>query len=189
MAFQYGTEEWDKEYQAEVTKRMEQPPPYIVGTPEWVSLYEKAVQGDAAYKEAAKDWEGSVVMHILPEPQYGLDIDLYIFMDLWHGDCRFMKIVPQDAGEAGDFVITGAMERWMQVMKKELDVTKGMMQGKLKLKGDLPTIVRAVKAAVRLVDLSGEIGSILPTEMPPEDIEKLRALVKDLGPRFLGVTS
>jgi putative sterol carrier protein len=187
MGLQYGTEEWDKEYEAEVATRMEQPPPYIIGTPEWVSSYEKLVQQDAAYKEAAKDWEGSVVMHILPDPEHGLDIDLYIFMDLWHGDCRFMKIVPQDAGEAGDFVITGAMERWMQVVKKELDVTKGMMQGKLKLKGDLPTIVRAVKAAVRLVELAGEVGGLLPTEMPQEDVDKLRALVKELGPKFLNV--
>jgi putative sterol carrier protein len=187
MALQYGTDEWDKEYQAELAKRMEAPPPYIYFTPEWVSLYEKAVQEDAAYKEAAKDWEGSVVIHCLPDPQYGLDIDLYIFMDLWHGDCRYMKIVPQDAGEAGDFVITGAIERWVQVLKHELDVTKGMMQGKLKLKGDLPTIVRAVKAAVRLVDITGEVGGKIPTEMSAEEVDELRVIVKDLAGKFLGV--
>jgi len=189
MAFQYGTDEWEKEYVAELAKRMEKPPPYIYFTPEWVATYEKAVQNDAAYKEAAKDWEGTVVLHCLPDPQYGVDIDLYIFMDLWHGDCRSIRIVPQEAGEAGDFVITGAIERWAQVVKKELDTTKGMMQGKLKLKGDLPTIVRAVKAAVRLTDISGEVGGLLPTEMPPEQIEELKGIVKELGEKFLGVTS
>jgi putative sterol carrier protein len=37
-------------------------------------------------------------------------------------------------------------------VKEELEPVKGMMQGKLKLKGDLPTIVRFVKAAQDLVE-------------------------------------
>jgi len=35
-------------------------------------------------------------------------------------------------------VITGSIERWVQVGKKELDVVKGMMQGKLKLRETFP---------------------------------------------------
>ncbi len=94
-----------------------------------------------------------MVLHVEAAPQYGIDIDIYVLMDLWHGDCRSMGIVPPEAGEAGDFVITGSMDQWMKVGRKELDVVKGMMQGKLRLKGDLPTIVRAVKASIRLVDI------------------------------------
>jgi putative sterol carrier protein len=39
-----------------------------------------------------------------------------------------------------------------------------MMQGKLKLKGDLPTIVRYVKASNELVNLAQTV----PTEFPDE---------------------
>jgi putative sterol carrier protein len=180
MALKYGTDEWESEYQAVLAKRSEQPPPYIYFTIEWVSLFEKIIQEDAAYREAAKDWEGTVVLHVEAAPDYGLDVDLYIFMDLWHGDCRSVRIVPPEAGEAGDFVITGSLERWTQVGKKELDSTKGMMQGKLKLKGDLPTIVRAVRASQRLTDLSAEVGGKFPTELSDEDKEELKASVKDM---------
>ncbi len=181
----YGTEEWEKEYDAEVARRMEKPPPYIYFTPEWVALYEKAVQGDAPYREYAKDWEGSVVLHVLADPNYGVDIDLYVFMDLWHGDARWIKIVPADKGESGDFVITGSLERWMQVARKQLDTVKGMMQGKLKLKGDLPTIVRAVKAAQRLVEISSEVGGKFPDELTPEEMEELKGVVSELSAKFL----
>ncbi len=51
-----------------------------------------------------------------------------------------------------------------EVIKRELDPVKGMMQGKLKLKGDLPTIVRYVKAANELVNLAGSV----PTEFVDE---------------------
>jgi putative sterol carrier protein len=186
MALKHGTDEWESEYQAMIAKRKENPPPYIYFTPEWVSLYEEMIQNDAEYKEAAKDWEGAVVLHVETAPEYGLDADLYIFMDLWHGDCRSVRIVPPDVGEAGEFVITGSLERWVQVGKKELDATKGMMQGKLKLKGDLPAIVRAVRAAQRLTDLSAEVGGKYPTELNDEDKEDLKAVVKEMTEKFLG---
>lgn len=174
MALEYGTDEWKKAYLEAVAERSKNPPPFIAFSPEWVGVYEKAVQNDDIYKEAAKDWEGTVVVHVTAAPEMGIDEDLYLFMDLWHGDCRSMRLVPKEAGEAGDFVITGSMERWLQVARKQLDTIKGMMQGKLKLKGDLPTIVRAVKAAARLVDIIADLNTVYPDELTPEQIEELK---------------
>jgi putative sterol carrier protein len=61
-------------------------------------------------------------------------------------------------------VITAPYSRWKQVSKLELDATKGMLQGKLKLKGDLPTIVRYTKASQELTLCTSRI----PTEWPDE---------------------
>ena len=180
MALQYGSDEWEQAYKEMISERTASPPPYIYFTPEWVAVYEKTIQEDDAYKEAAKTWEGSVVLHATAEPELGFDDDLYIYMDLWHGECRWAKIIPKEAGEAADFVITGSLERWMQVARKQLDVIKGMMQGKLKLKGDLPTIVRAVKASARLVDLSADVGGTFPDELSAEQLEELRGQLNPL---------
>jgi putative sterol carrier protein len=184
MALEYGTEEWDKGYQGVVEERSKGAQPFIAFSPEWVAQYESSVQNDDLYKEAAKDWEGSVVVHVQAAPELGVDEDIYLFMDLWHGDCRSMRLVPKDAGEAGDFVITGSMERWLQVARKQLDTIKGMMQGKLKLKGDLPTIVRAVRAAARLVDLIADLNTIYPDELTPEQIEEFRGWIVPLREEF-----
>jgi len=62
------------------------------------------------------------------------------------------------------FCITGEYARWKQVLRKELDPIKGMLQGKLKLKGDLPTIVREVRSAQALVNS----GASLDTQFPDE---------------------
>jgi putative sterol carrier protein len=61
-------------------------------------------------------------------------------------------------------VITAPYTRWKQVALKELDPTKGMLQGKLKLKGDLPTIVRYTKATQEVVECSTRV----PVEWPDE---------------------
>lgn len=187
MALEYGTEEWEREYQAVVAEKSKTPPPYIYFTPEWVALFEQTIRSDEVYREAAKDWEGSVVLHVEPDPDRGLDFDLYVFMDLWHGECRSIRIVPPEAGEAGDFIISGSLDRWTQVGKKELDAVKGMMQGKLKLRGDLPTIVRAVRAAQRLTEISAEVGGIFPPDLPVDEIQEFRRINNELAERFLGI--
>jgi putative sterol carrier protein len=184
MALQYGTDEWVNAYVEWAEGRLNAgTPPFIMGSPEWVLAYERIVQGDADYKEAAKTWEGTVVIHILPAPEAGMDDDVYLFMDLWHGDCRFIRIVPTEVGESADFVITGDFSRWKAVMAKELDTIKGMMQGKLKLKGDLPTIVRAVKASARLVDLTAAIGCVFSDESP-EAAEAIRGVLAEFHEKF-----
>ena len=184
MALTYGTDEWEQAYLEEVAERSKNPPPFIAFTPEWVGIYEKAVQNDDVYKEAAKDWEGSVALHVQAAPEVGIDEDIFLLMDLWHGDCRSMRLVPPEVGQAADFVITGSMERWLQVTRKQLDTIKGMMQGKLKLKGDLPTIVRAVKASARLVDINADLGAVYPDELTPEQVEELRGWIVPLREKF-----
>lgn len=186
MAYTYGTEEWENAYQDMVKQRLEkESKPYVMGSPEWVASFGILIQADETYKQVAKNWEGSVVIHMLANPPVGLNNDLYVYLDLWHGDCRFAKLVPKDIGENADFVLTGELERWEAVLNKELDVTKGMMQGKLKLKGSLPTIVRYVKASIRLVELAGDVGSIffgqLSEEKRAEQIKTLSDLHSTFG--------
>jgi putative sterol carrier protein len=184
MALQYGNDEWVSAYVEWAEGKLNAAkPPYIMGSPEWVLAYERLVQGDDEYKEAAKTWEGTVVIHILPDADAGMDDDVYLFMDLWHGDCRFIRIVPSEVGESADFVITGEYSRWKAVMAKELDTIKGMMQGKLKLKGDLPTIVRAVKASARLVDLTAAIECVFSDESA-EAANALRDVLAEFHEKF-----
>jgi len=185
MAYTYGTDEWEKAYQKMVEERLAKiEKPYIMGTPEWVATFEKLVQNDEEYKRVAKTWEGTVVIHILANPANGINDDLYLYMDLWHGDCRFVRLVPKEIGANGDFVLTGEMERWQAVMKKELDVTKAMMQGKVKLKGSLPTIVRYVKASIRLTDLSAEIDTRFQSDLSEEERTEYTNWFNDLRAQF-----
>ena len=131
---------------------------------EWLAAYVERINGSESYREAAATWEGDVAYVIEAEPDKGVTEDVWAWLDLWHGDCRAGKVVPAEEGEKARFVIRAPYSRWKEVIKKELDPVKGMMQGKLKLRGDLPTIVRYVKAANELVNLAQTV----PTEFPDE---------------------
>jgi putative sterol carrier protein len=185
MSYAYGTKEWEDSFVELMADLLHvEREPYILGTPAWIATYEKLIQSDAEYKKLAQGWEGSVVIHITAEPAVGLDDDMYLLIDLWHGDCRSVRLVPTQVGENGDFVLTAMYDRWKQVMTRELDVVKGLMQGKIKLKGHLPTIVRYNKAATRLVDLVATIQTIFLDEMTPEEVEAFKPWVDFLREEY-----
>jgi len=134
---------------------------------EWLDLYAQRINESPEYKEAAASWEGDVSYVFEAEPDKGLAEETWAWLDLWHGECRGHRYgVPPEEGERAKFIIRAPYSRWKEVINKELDPVKGMMQGKLKLKGDLPTIVRYVKAANELVNLAQTV----PTEFADEQV-------------------
>jgi putative sterol carrier protein len=134
---------------------------------EWLDLYAKRINESPEYKEAAASWEGDISYVFEAEPDKGLAEEIWAWLDLWHGECRqHTYAIPPAEGERAKFIIRAPYSRWKEVINKELDPVKGMMQGKLKLKGDLPTIVRYVKAANELVNLAASV----PTEFLDEKV-------------------
>ena len=134
---------------------------------EWLELYVERINSSPEYADAAATWEGDLVFVYEAEPDKNVPEDVYAWLDLWHGKCREAARLdgPDDPrAKSAQFTITAPYSRWKSVVKKELDPVKGMMQGKIKVKGDLPTIVRYVKASNVLVDLTTQV----PTEFPDE---------------------
>lgn len=131
---------------------------YVFPSEEWLKEYKKQIDSSEEYKKAAAEWTaGAVVLVITKDQSIGLNEDYCIWLDLLKGACREAKKVTFDEGQKAPFVIQGEYARWKQVVRKELDPVKGMMQGKLKLKGALPTIVRFVKASQELVECSTRV--------------------------------
>ena len=64
-------------------------------------------------------------------------------------------LVSREEAEKASFVLVATYARWKEVIRKQLDPTKGMMQNKLKLtKGHMPTMVKyvTVEQGARRVD-------------------------------------
>jgi putative sterol carrier protein len=132
---------------------------------EWLDEYVEHINQSAEYREAAATWEGDISYVFEAEPDKGVPAEVWVWLDLWHGECRDARygLTPDEGGKAR-FIIRAPYTRWKEVIRKELDPVKGMIQGKLKLRGDLPTIVRYVKAANELVNLAAGV----PTEFVDE---------------------
>ncbi len=137
---------------------------FTVFTPPWIDAYRAQVQQSPSYRKAAATWEGDITLVIQADASQSIPSDLYVYMDLWHGDCRDLRLVDAEAGGKAKFVITGKYARWKQVIQGELEPIKALMQGKLRLKGNLAYIVRYVAAAQELVSCTSKVPTLFPDE-------------------------
>jgi len=128
---------------------------------EWFEAFGREIEGSEAYREAAAEWEGDIAFRVVAEPDRNGPEDLWGYLDLWHGRCRRAAAITAAEAEsdAAAYTLTAPFSRWKDVVQGELDPIKGMMQGKLRVRGDLPTIVRYVKAANELVRLTGLVDT------------------------------
>lgn len=137
-------------------------------SPEWVAAYKDAINANPEYKKAGKDWtHGVVAMVVKAEPSLSLPDDLAMWLDVHQGECRDCKLMPaREAEEKAPFVVVASYAQWKQVIKKEIDPTKALMQGKLKLtKGHMPTMVKHVNASKQLVESTSRV----PTKFKDEN--------------------
>jgi putative sterol carrier protein len=133
-------------------------------TDEWFHALEGRINASTAYRDAAADWEGDISFVIQAEPDRNVPDDVWGYLDLWHGACRDARVVTPERGDEARYVLTAPYTRWKDIVRGDLDPIKAMMQGKLKVRGDLPTIVRYVRAADELVQLTGQVETSFPDE-------------------------
>jgi putative sterol carrier protein len=133
-------------------------------SPDWAKAFKAEINKSDAYRSAGKGWKWTVGLVVEAEPDKNFPEARGVVMDLYEGEARDVKVGSAAEAQACDFAITAPYSRWKQVAQKELDATRGMLQGKLKLKGDLPTIVRYTKASQELTECTTRV----PVKWPDE---------------------
>jgi putative sterol carrier protein len=131
---------------------------------EWAQRFKDEINQSSVYRQAARGWKWTVGLVVEAEPDRKFPEARGIVMDLLDGEARDIRVGSADEARACDFVITAPYSRWKQVATKELDATRGMLTGKLKLKGDLPTIVRYTKASQEMTECTTRVPVNWPDE-------------------------
>jgi len=133
-------------------------------SPEWAQAFKHEINKSEVYRKAGKGWQWTVGLVVEAEPDRRFPEAKGVVMDLFEGEAREIKIGTPAEAQACDFVITAPYSRWKQVATGELDATRGMLQGKLKLKGNLPTVVRYTKASQEMTECTTRVAVTWPDE-------------------------
>ena len=126
----------------------------------WVKELMNVLNQSESYAEAAKNWEGD--FHFVIQPGGSLTQTVTLYMDLWHGKCRDAYEVTAETATTPAFLLTAPVANWKKVLIKQLDPIQGMMTGQLKLKGNMATIMKSVKAAKELVNCTTKVDTAFP---------------------------
>ena len=133
-------------------------------SPEWAQAFKDEINKSEAYRKAGRGWQWKVGLVVEAEPDRNFPESKGVVMDLFEGEARDIRVGTASEAQACDFVISAPYSRWKQVATKELDATRGMLQGKLKLKGNLPTVVRYTKASQEMTECTTRV----PVQWPDE---------------------
>ncbi len=137
---------------------------YQAFSDEWAEAYRAEINSSEAYRQAGKGWKWKVGLVVEAEPDKNFPEAKGLVMDLFEGEARAITVTTAEAARACDFAITAPYSRWKEVATEKLDATRGMLQGKLKLKGDLPTIVRYTRASQELTKATTRVPVTWPDE-------------------------
>jgi putative sterol carrier protein len=134
---------------------------YVFPSEEWINELKNQINASEEYRESGAGWEaGDICFVVYADPDRGLNEKHYLRLDLFRGECREAESVPAEVGEGAKFLIGADYDRWQQILTLELDPIRGMMMGRIKVKGDLSTLMKHTKAATDLLRCAARV----PTE-------------------------
>ena len=123
---------------------------------EWAAAYQKALNANDAYREAAQAWVGDILLLVRPaaseSPAPG------VLLALAHGECSSATYHPDARTVASEFVYEGTRENWDRLLRKELDPVKAILDGTFRIKGNLAKAMRFTRAAKELVETAASIS-------------------------------
>lgn len=139
----------------------------------WAETWKTHLNTNSTYREAAKDWEWSLALVMDAES----DAARCLFLDLWHGQCRDIKICANGDANQADYIISGKQKDWKELFDRKTEPMMALIQGKLKLrKGSLLSLSGYTAAAKELLKSAIAIPSYFPGEEDNSDDENGAAL-------------
>lgn len=115
----------------------------LFGSQEYLDEVAKLLNADAAYAEAAKNWEGDFLYileadELQPNPSY-------FYIDLYHGKCRKAVVLKDPSEVKAEFEQSATYSTWKKILTGELDAMKAMMTRKMKVKGPIAKVMKETK--------------------------------------------
>lgn len=129
-------------------------------TDAWIKRLGEECNNSESYRQAAKNWEGD--LYVVVEPEGRLQQAVYMYLDLYHGQCRQAFVPTDPAALTPEFYISGSVSAWKAIAEKKLDPMKALFTRQISLKGNMAKVMKNVKAANELVNCTTKFETEFP---------------------------
>lgn len=129
----------------------------------WAQAYCEALNANTAYRQAAANWEGGLILAVEADPALQIETKRGVYLDLWHGECRAARVATAEDFAQAPFVVLADLHTWKRVADGELNAAAALTQGKLKVdKGDIAVLLRFITAALELANTARQVPTTYP---------------------------
>ena len=130
---------------------------------EWLKALQELINSNPEYEKAAADHEGAMTMVI--EPEEGLlDEEYILWTDPYHGKLREVKRLKSIDEEKSEFLLNGKYSVWKKIIKGEQDPMRALMTGKIKVKGQMTSLLKQTRPAKITMETFQKIETVFIDE-------------------------
>ncbi|MCS7247210.1 MAG: SCP2 sterol-binding domain-containing protein [Anaerolineales bacterium] len=122
---------------------------------DWFFKLKEKLNSDERYAEIARNWEWDLLFVI--EADEVLKETLSVYLDLWHGTCRDVKIVEDERQTQATFVLSAPYQNYVALLSGKLDPMQAMLTRKLRVRGNMAIMMRNVPTVLDFVRCCREI--------------------------------
>jgi putative sterol carrier protein len=134
---------------------------------DWAEAWVALANASDEFEASGAGWSGSVGLVVEADRDAGLPSPVYMRLDGENG--KWVGFAVGHNGvllEGTVFVLRAAYPRWKALIRQELHPIKGLLQGKIRIRGHLPEILKWTRSIMILVELAGRVKTEFRDEMP-----------------------
>ncbi len=124
---------------------------------EWAAAYQRDLNASPEYRAAARGWAGDLVLRVTPpdpsSPAPG------IYLDLAEDGCRQAKYMADSRSAESEFVFEAPSAVWAKLFRREIDAMRAVLDGTVKIRGNMAKLLRFTRAAKVLVETAAAIAT------------------------------
>ncbi len=134
-------------------------------SPQWVTAWVEIANADEAFRSAGAGWDGVIGGVIEADAAAGIGDNLYLRLTGRDGCWYEHTLAADDRLVVGTVcTIRAPYKAWKSVIRQELHPVAGMVQGRLRLRGQLSTFVRWAHALVIMTKLAERLDTTFVDE-------------------------
>lgn len=137
--------------------------PHIPFEQSWVDAWAQQIRASEEYRAAAQRWEWPLAFAFRADPEVGFPEDRFVLLDLYRGECRDARVATEAEASRAEFVLSGPIGTWREVLDGHLDPIAAVMGGRIRLeKGSVMTLAMHASAAKALVQTVTRVDTQFP---------------------------
>jgi putative sterol carrier protein len=121
----------------------------------WIKSLKDVLNNDSEYAQIAHNWEGDIVF--LVEPDTAATPPTYMYIDLWHGECRDACKLNSLTEKKAAFILAASLSVFTKIVQGKLDAMQAMMTRQLKVSGSMVYMMKNVPTVLKFVKCTQKV--------------------------------
>ena len=131
-----------------------------LGSNEYLAKFKERINADDEYEKLAKTVDDSYTLILQAEPDKGVNETIIVGFEIKDG-----KMTDLWSGEREtSFILSAPYRVWVDILLGKIGANRAFITRKLKIKGNMPRLLKTAKATDRMVQLLREMPTIFHGE-------------------------